>query len=205
MAEGSASGCDCKVGTAIDRFGLDGLDAHLAGEWTDPEGASLRELAAETNRRVLQAALRAAAADPPGEGVDATYRLLAGEAGSEGARVAVRNRLERQGVAVDAVESAFVSHATVHSHLRDCLGVSHGAEEPAPEERVDAAERTVGALRSRLEAVTGTTVEQLRDAGVLALSGFDVYVDVNVACRECGRYYSVAELLSSRGCECQQE
>jgi len=205
MAEGSASGCDCKVGRAIDRFGLEGLDAHLVAEWTDPEGASLRELAAETNRRILRAALRAAAAEPPGEGVAATHRLLAGEAGSEGARVAVRNRLERQGVAVEAVESAFVSHATVHSHLRDCLGASPGAEAPAPEERVTGAERTVGALRSRLEAVTDTTVEQLREAGVLALAGFDVYVDVNVACRECGRYYSVTELLSSRGCECQRE
>lgn len=205
MAEGSASGCDCKVGTAVERFGLDGLDAYLAAEWTDPEGASLRDLAAETNRRTLRAALRAAAADPPGEGIDATYRLLAGDTGSEGARVAVRNRLERQGVAVDAVESAFVSHATVHSHLRDCLGVSHGAQEPAPAERVAAAERTVGALRSRLEAVTGTTVEQLRDAGVLALPGFDVYVDVNVACRDCGRYHSVTDLLAARGCDCQRE
>lgn len=200
-----ADGCDCKVGTAVERFGLDGLDAHLAEEWTDPDGGSLRELAAETNRRILRSALRAAAADPPGEGVGATYRLLAGETGSEGGRVAVRNRLERQGVAVDAVESAFVSHATVHSHLRDCLGVSHAVEKPAPDERVETAERTLGALRSRLEAVTETTVDQLRDAGVLALPAFDVYVDVNVACRECGRYHSVTDLLAARGCDCRQE
>jgi hypothetical protein len=197
------SRCDCKIGTAIERFGLTELNDDLIDAWTGTEkGASLRDLEREINRRVLSAALRAAAVDPPEGSVEATYRVLT-EDDSGGGRVAIRNRLDRQGVDIDAVEDAFVSHQTVHNHLRGCLDVSHDSESPTPEERLDTGRQTVTALRSRLEAVTETVVDQLRRADVLSLPPFDVYVDVNVACRECGRYHSIEELLSTRGCACR--
>lgn len=199
----SNSQCNCKIGTAIERFALTELNGDLIDAWTE-EGASLRDLEHEVNRRVLSAALRAAAVDPPKGSVEATYRVLT-EDDSGGGRVAVRNRLDRQGVDIDTVKDAFVSHQTVHNHLRRCLGVSHDAGSPTPEERLDTSRQTVTALRSRLEAVTETVVDQLRHADVLSLPAFDVYVDVNVACRECGRYHSIDELLSTRGCACRDD
>lgn len=197
--------CNCKIGTAIDRFGLTDLNADLIEEWTaSDDGASLRDLEDEVNRRVLSAALQAAAVEPPEGSVEATYRVLRDD-DSGGGRVALRNRLDRQGIDIDAVEKAFVSYQTVHNHLRECLGVSYEAESPDPEERLQKGQRTVTALRSRLEAVTGTVIDQLRRADVLALPEFDVYVDVNVACRDCGRYHSVKELFSAGGCACRDD
>lgn len=197
--------CNCKIGTAIDRFGLTDLNADLIEEWTGSDGGgSLRDLEHEVNRRVLSAALKAAAVEPPEGSVEATYRVLR-EDDSGGGRVALRNRLDRRGIDIDALEEAFVSYQTVHNHLRECLGVSYESESPDPEERIEKGHRTVTALRYRLEAVTGTVIDQLRRSDVLALPEFDVYVDVNVACRDCGRYHSIEELLSAGGCACRDD
>jgi hypothetical protein len=199
---GAGEVCDCKVGRVADRYGLSDLDGELRTRWTGDgrEKHSLRALERYLNRRVLAAVLRSAGVDTLEGEVENLYALLADDDTSEGVRVEARRRLERNGVDPEAVERDFVSHQSVHTHLQECLGVDH---DPGEGPSIEQGSSTVYALRSRTEAVTTSTLERLRDSGELDLDGFDVYVDVRVACEECGRFHELGGLFEAGGCKCQ--
>lgn len=192
-----------KVARVIDRYGLDGLGDELAALWTGGNGErqSLRELEDLVNRRVLAAAMRQAGMDPfPGE-TESLYGVLNGEAG-EGARVEATARLERQGVPVEQVRTDFVSHQSIHTYLTDERGVAYDPGRADDGERRRQSRETIASLRSRTAAVTQGTIETLRKADVLAVDGFEVLVDVRVACDECGRTHDAVELIERGGCSC---
>ena len=176
----AADACDCKVGRVADLYGLSDLDRELRTRWTGDgrEKHSLRELERYLNRRVLAAALRSAGVDTLQGEVENLYGLLTGDDASEGVRVEARRRLERDGVDPESVEDDFVSHQTIHTHLRECLDVDH-------------------------DPGGGASLERLRDGGELDMDGFDVYVDVRVACEACGRFHEIGSLFENGGCECQ--
>ena len=179
--------CSCKVGRVAERWGE----------------KSLRDLERYVNERLLGAAMRDAGMELLDGEVENFYDLLVGDETSEGVRVEARKRLERADVDVESVKSDFVSHQSVHTHLRDCLDTTY-EDQRDDEDRIESAEDTVFALQNRTAAVTDGTLAQLRDADAVALGEFDVFVDVNVTCRECGRNLDVATLLDRGGCECQQ-
>ncbi|WP_435320549.1 rod-determining factor RdfA [Haloarchaeobius sp. TZWSO28] len=194
--------CDCKVGRVADEFDLAGVHESLADRWVrDRDDYSLRELARYFDERVLTAAMRAAGEDPLGHEVASTYEALTDDAVSSGERIQVENRLSRAGIDVDALRDAFVSHQSVHTHLRECLDVEK--ETGADGDPTDRAKDTLFALQSRTEAVTESTVSSLASSS-LALDDFDVLVSVSVTCGECGRSYQVGDLLDRGGCTCKQ-
>lgn len=202
---GEGTTCGCKVGEAIDAYGLGGLNADLRRDWTGPpdERYSVRELTARFNRAVLRAAMEAAGMSVLEGEVSNLYRLLTDGETSEDTRTRARRRLEREGVDVAGALDATVSHQTMYRHLRNCLDAE--ASDATPDA---SRERTQGHLRSlqqRVVAVTESALSSLRSKGVLALAEFDVLVDVSVICGECGRDYEVGALLAQGGCECQRE
>ncbi|AQL44829.1 hypothetical protein BV210_19410 (plasmid) [Halorientalis sp. IM1011] len=198
--------CQCKVGRGVEDFGLDGIHDDLVRRWCGDgrERQSLRELATYFNRRLLGSAVESADEAPLSGEVSNLYRLLTDDDVSSGVRTQTRRRLETAGVPVEAVESAFVSHQTVHTHLTECLGVSRETEADDPESRRRADRDRIRALQSRTEAVTTDALERLRDSEALALADFDVLVDVTVLCDECGRQHDVGSLLDRGGCDCQE-
>lgn len=196
----------CKLGRAVEKYALDGLDDDLRHSWTTDgeESASLRELERRVNRRMLETALDRADVRPLDGDAASLYRVVADAEGvSESRRLEVVRRLEREGVDVDALEGDFVSHQTVYNHLRDCLDVERDTER-TPEEQLDRGVSTVRALQSRTETVTEQTVDRLRRNGLLDVGEFDVIADVQVICDECGRTHSVDSLVDAGGCECQR-
>lgn len=194
----------CKLGRNVTQYDLGPLNRELEVRWRGDsvEKHSLRELAEYVNRRVLERALGAAGVRPVDGEVENLYRLLVGGDVSEGRRREAERRLEREGVPVDHVRNAFVSHQSVYTHLRDCLGVSY-ERETDESERVERRASALFALQNRAETVTVETLEHLREADLIAIDGFDVLVDVRVACDGCGRYHEVDDLLENRGCDCQ--
>jgi hypothetical protein len=203
--DGDAS-CDCKVGRVLSARGLEELDEELAARWAGEDGgASLRELEAFLNRRVLAAAMREAGMSPLDGEAENAHRILTDDEVSSGVRTELRRRLERAGVDIEGVESQFVSHQTIHTHLRGCRGLSTPTTERTPAERREAAADTVAALGSRTEAVTRGALERLREDDAISLDGFDVLIDVSVTCDSCGRVTPVRRLLVDGGCACQTE
>lgn len=192
--------CTCKVGRVAAAWDLT-VDAELAERWTGEDRQSTRDLAAWFNRQLLRSALVEAGV-PAKDGEVATYyRLLTDDDVTSGDRIETRRELQREGVAVEELETAFVSHQTIHTHLTECLDAS--LSEPTPEERIEDAATTLGQLQSRTEAVTADTVERLADHGALDIGGTDVFVSVQVSCPECSHQYSVRELLDRGGCHCE--
>lgn len=204
-----ALACDCKVGRAAERYGLDDLDAALLARHDD--GASLRDLADYVNRRVLRAAIERADGELLEEGeplfgaldddevVETVYAALADDDVAAERRARVRTRLSQASVDVDAAEAHWVTHPTVRAHLRECLEVDTSST-PAlsTEEGLDTVEWAV----ARCTGVVEQTLRRLRSAGRLAVTEPEIDVSVRVTCAACGSTYAPAELLSAGRCDC---
>lgn len=205
MGVDADDGADNKVERVIRKWGLEGLGEDLERRWLGDgaEQQSLRDLADHFNRRVLERALEDANVVTLEGELDNTYDLLTSDDVTEGSRTQARNRLEREGVDVDAVLGDFVSHYAVHTYLREHRGVEYPSadDEDQREKSVD----TIRRLTSRLTAVTRRNVENLRSTERLAVGPVDVIADVQVVCEDCGRQYDAVELLERGSCQCRDE
>lgn len=190
----------CKVRRSLEAYGLERMDAELRRLWTGDgdRSHSLRELETRVNERILEAAIREAGADVLEGEVDNYYRLLVDDDVTEGVRTRARRRLEREGVDVERLRSDFVSHQTIHTHLRECLSVTKSRREPSSER----ARENVAALQHRTGAVVENTLERLR-GDELELGSFEVFVNVDVLCNECDSYHDLYDLLDAGGCDCR--
>ncbi|WP_129116652.1 rod-determining factor RdfA [Halegenticoccus tardaugens] len=203
-AERETKACGCKVGRLIERYGLTDLNDELRRRWTGTgtERRSLRELERNVNIRVLDSAIAASESPMTGENVEAMYRFLTDDGISSGRRIEVERRLARAGVNVETTLNDFVSHQTIHSHLRGCLGASCGGE-LSDSERLEKAGKTVFSMQNRTKIIASETIQRLTDADTVSLPDFEVFVEIQVTCEECGRYMTAATLLEQQGCRCQ--
>jgi len=204
LTDGGSTKSRSKVARVIDKYSLEGLDDELVSLWTGQGGErySLRDLESYVNQRILRAAMRDAGMDPLMGEVENLYRILTGGDASEGARIEAIARLDREGVDVDQVDDDFVSHQSIHTYLKQDLDASYERSESV-EERIERGRDTILSLQNRTEAVTRGTLESLRNSDTVAIDEFDVFVDIRVACDDCGRYHEIDELLEQGGCECQ--
>jgi hypothetical protein len=195
--------CECKVGRGIDAFGLS-LDEELERRWTgdDREELSLRDLADFYNQRLLRAAMRSAGMDVLEGEVANTYRLLTDDDVSSGMQTQVRNRLESASIDVGDLESHFVSHQTIYTHLTDCLDVSKSSAPSSDADRREKELNRIRTLQNRSKVVTEDAIERLRKNETLSIAEFDVFVELSVMCRDCGSQYELGALFEHGGCEC---
>lgn len=193
-----------KVARVIEEYGLAGLGAELERRWLgeDGEPTSLRDLETSFNRRLLEAALSDAGESLLEGEADNLYRLLTANDVSAGMRTQAETRLEAAGLDPEAVRSDFVSHQAIHTYLRKYREVER-PDESDDADRLASSRETVQRLRSRLQAVSENSLQSLADTDRLELEGFDVIVDVQVICRECGRQTEIGDLLDAGGCRCQ--
>jgi hypothetical protein len=199
--------CSCKVDRTADKYGLEGIHQKLEQRWVRPDDPdSLRELATEFNELVLRSAMLAAGTNPIDGETTNLYRLLTGESVSRSDRIRAVNRLEREGVDIEAVEDDFVSHQTIYRHLRQCLQAEResATERSDMSHQIEMSDDRIQSLRNRTAAVAEDTVERLRDKGALDVDDFSVYVGVTFTCMECGSTYEASDLLENRGCACMQ-
>lgn len=192
-----------KVGTVIQRYSLNGMAEKLERRWlgVDGDSHSLRDLAVYFNTELLRSVLEDADYRHAGD-VDTIYNQLTGDDVSRGEQTRLQKQLERAGVDIETLQQDFVTHQAIHTFLTKGRGVE---KETGVDDRVETARGTLNRLRSRLVAVSETTLSRLADADVIALGSFDILVDIRVHCTDCGTHKSLSELLSDRGCECDTE
>lgn len=202
-AESGTDPC-CKIGRLVQEYDLGGFEQTLERRWTGREGdsASLRELQRAVNRRLLTKALTDAGVPPVDGEAENFRRILDGSEVSESRRVDARRRLESEGVDVGALVADFVSHQTVYNHLRSCRGVE-APDDRAGGDRVSQVKSRVFGLQRRTELVTEQGLTQLAANGSLSHGEFDVVVDVQAVCAECGRSHDIDSLLDRGGCGCE--
>jgi hypothetical protein len=193
-----------KVGTVLSSYDLLDLHAELPAMWLGETGEakSLRDLADEINIAVLRRAMERAGTDPlEGEAANA-YRLLTGDDVSAGVRTQQRNRLEREGVAVDELDGDFVTHQAVYTYLTKGLGVSKDTTDNT--DPLEKHEQRIQRLRSRTEAVTESSLSELDNADEITLVSCDTNVDIRIYCQDCQTQYDLTDLLRAGGCNCEK-
>ena len=196
--------CTCKVGRVMGEFGLTDLNDELVTrrKGTAGDEASLRDLTGFFNRAVLRRAIENAGESPLQGEVENIYRLLTDDDVSSGMRVRARKRLERDGVDVEAVEDSVISHPTMGTHLKDCLGVQRSE---TAENRVENARERIFKMQTRAERVIESALQGLVRAGYLAGGSLAVSVDLQVSCEECGAHAGVARFIEREGCDCEPD
>lgn len=206
VAVESNDGCGCKVERVAERYELTRIDDALVTRWLGEgsERYSLRRLETYVNERILESAIADSTMTVLDGDVAHLYERLTDGSVSAGQRAETENYLKRAGVNVERVRNDFVSHQTVHTHLRECLGTTRERTRD-PESRVEKANQTVLALQNRMRLVTEETIGRLTQADILSLDSFDVYVDTTVVCGDCDRPLPFSELLERGGCRCRTD
>lgn len=173
-------------------------------------GESYRSLAQYLNVRVIEAALdradvtsgRSVHAALIGENVaKAVYEVLRTDSESDIRRAELRARLTEAGIDIDHLESAFVSHVTVRSHLQDCVSVDVDSSPPSFEQTVN----TIQWARTRASNVIQSTLDRAVDAGQLQTGDLEADLFVRVTCDDCGETFYLTELLEERTCSCHEK
>lgn len=202
--ENSESRPSSKVARLIDAYGLDQeFGAELEELWTadNDQRESLRSLADRFNKQLLRSALVDAGQSVIDGEVANLYRLLTDEEVSSGTRLEARRRLERQDVAVEQLLNDFVSYQAIRYYLTEYRSAEY---DQATNDPVDTTREQVTRLQSRLRSVAESRLDSLRRDGPLVLGEYRVFVDVDVLCEDCDTQYSIGDLLSRGGCECER-
>jgi hypothetical protein len=194
-----------KVARLIEEYDLDGLGADLEARWTGDgiDRMSLRDLAEFFNKRLLEQVLMDVGMSTLESDLDATYEHLTGEDASTGVRTEARSRLERNGIDTEALESDFVTYQAIRSYLKEWRSAEY--EQVSDAEKLEKDLETIQRLLTRTHSVAEHRVELLRDTDRLALERFEMLLDAQVLCQECGTQYSLPELFDQSGCDCIQE
>lgn len=188
-----------KVQAVIEKYDIS-LD--LVSRWNgnEEERLSLRELATELNKRILEAVLESNDVMATQRDIEQIYEALAGEQ-SKAEAVQKRRDLERQGVAVDELESDFVTHQSVHSYLTEVEGETYSQRDP--QEQLRSAVESINRLENRTKAVSESVIERFAKMDAVTVGDTEVYVEARVYCSDCGRELRVTELLENGGCGCE--
>ncbi|MFU1779830.1 rod-determining factor RdfA [Haloarcula japonica] len=194
-----------KVARLIDEYELDGLGAEMEARWTGDgeERMSLRDLAEFFNKRLLERALVDAGLSALESDVESTYENLTGDDISTGVRTDTVNRLERNGVDVDRLETDFITYQAIRSYLKEWRGAEY--QGLSDDEKIEKDLESIQRLLTRTLSVTDQRIEKLRDTGRIDIEDFEVFLDAQVLCQSCGSQYAVAEFFDQGGCECQQD
>lgn len=192
-----------KVLRLIEEYGLDGMGDRLERRWTasGDERMSLRDLADEFNRELLQTSMKEAGMQPLDGNVENLYRLLTDDGVSGADRTRAERRLSREGVDVEKLSQEFVTYQAIRTYLTDHRGVSYTADTGSQSE---SEKERIQRLRGRVRTVTDSKLEQLRQNGDVDLGSFRTLVEVNVLCEDCGTQYDVETLLDEGCCDCTE-
>lgn len=193
-----------KVARLISEYDLDGLGDELEVRWTGDgvERTSLRDLADYFNEQLLERVLIDAGLSALDSDVASTYRNLTDEDVSTGIRTDARTRLENNGVDLDSLESDFVSYQAIRSYLTEYRDAEY--RRLSDEEKVEKDLQSIQRLMTRTLSVTEERIEKLSQTDRIDAGSFEVLLDVQVLCGECGRQYAISEFLDERGCDCRR-
>lgn len=191
-----------KVERVIDAYDLEGLGDRLEREWVGDgtERTSLRDLATEFNVEVLRAALSAAGESTIESDVESTYHTLSDDDVPRSDEIRKRRELERAGLEVEDVLSDFVTHQAIHTYLTNVREAELTRDDG---DRIERKKETIQRLASRTQVVTDSTLEELSRADLLSDREYETFVNVRAVCNNCGTDYTIDELISQGGCDCE--
>lgn len=206
LADGGSREYCCKVARVARDYGLTDLDDELIHRRSDRD-ASLRELAAYVNDRLISEVITTADVDITAD--IEQIRTVIRDSARPGRDLSVTEReriatiLDRSDVDIDSLRQHFVSHETVRTHLNDHLDVDT-SHEPSEASIEDTREMIVS-IRDRDTSIIERALYALRRDDRIESGPVEVTLPVRVTCSACGRMHSVDEFLDKRGCTCSDD
>lgn len=204
-SDGSDKPPCCKVQRTAFKFDSRELLSELSTK--RKAGDSFREIAAYFNQEIVARALDDAdieqdrtlhAALTGDEIAEDVYDVLRRNSSSDIQRAEVRARLSDVGIDVSMLESAFVSHVTIRSHLQNCVEVTPDESLPPFDQVIN----TTQGARSRAVNVIQSTIDRGVKNGQIQTGDLEVDISVQMSCQDCGDTFYLAELLDQRRCSC---
>jgi hypothetical protein len=194
-----------KVAKLIDQYDLVGLGGELKMYWmgNGVERMSLRDLAAYFNKRLLEAKMEAEGMSLINNDVDTVYRNLTSDDVSAGIRTDSKNKLSENGIDPKQLNREFVSYPTLRTYLKEYQDAEY--EKLSDQDKIEKDMQTVNRLMTRSQSVATDRIEKLISTDRISYSNFEVFVNMNVLCQDCGTQYSVDEYLQVGGCDCSLE
>lgn len=191
-----------KVARLIAEYELTDIATELEYAWeaTGDAHRSLRDLADDFNKRLLEQYLTETGQQTLEREIETLYTLLTADDVSEGDRIRVRRQLEQQGINVDQLVDEFVSYQTMRRYLKDYRGATYT---PEKKDQIKTELQNLQQLRGRVGTVTEGKLRNLQKTSRISLGEFRVTIDVRVYCKDCETQYSASELLNRGGCECE--
>jgi DNA-binding transcriptional ArsR family regulator len=185
----------------LSEWEMEGYEPRMLEEWKGERGArkGYRTLAREIDIRLLRREMDRAGVTTLADEAESRYDRLTGD--DETVARETRELLRNEGVPIDALESDFVSYATVRTHLRECLDAEYEAE-PSSGRWVEESIRIAkGTAQSKVEEAVKALVN--RD-DLEAGGNVDVEIDVMVTCTACQSRIPIDRAIR-RGavCSCQ--
>jgi len=194
-----------KVAKLLDQYELAGLGSELKMYWTG-EGVdrmSLRDLAEYFNKKLLEAKMEKAGMSLINNDVETIYRNLTSDTVSAGTRTDSENKLSANGIDPEKLEQEYVSYPTVRTYLREYQDAEY--DQLSAEEKIEKDRQMIDRLMTRSQSVATDRIEKLISTGRISSSNFEVFVNIDVLCQDCGTQYPIGEYLELGGCDCSQE
>lgn len=190
-----------KVADVIEKYDLAGMGETLEAKWTGDGGerTSLRDLADELNRAILESAIDDANGSVTSIDIAGIYHTLSETDAADASRIRQQRNLERQGVDIEDVLSDFVTHQTVHTFLTEHRNAEF---DDHTEDIVEKKTQTIERLSSRASAVSESSLQTLINAGEITDREYRALVDIRIVCSECGSSYTITTLIEQGGCSC---
>lgn len=203
MEQSSTNRPSSKVARLIDEYDLNGLGAELEARWTrDDDRMSLRDLADFFNKRLLEQTLTDAGMNAVESNIETSYEHLTNDDVSTGVRTDTRNRLEQNGVDVEQLETDFVTYQAIRSFLKEWRDAEY--QNPSDEEKLEKDLEAIQRLLTRTYSIIDDRLSKLETTNRLALGDFEILLDAQILCHECGTQSTVSELFEQGGCKCQK-
>lgn len=181
----------CKVGRAIQRYGLDrgnGVTVDeelLTTRWTGSDGGEAlgyRRLAEWFNRQLLRQAYRDAGTNDDSFRVNSEFEALS--SGDVITQESARDRVEDAGIDADELMRSFVSWSTMGRHLTDCLNATKDTTQAVTDWERNSVDIAQNVLEGKLEKA----IRSLTNKGELQDGANSrVTVSVKIGCTHCPR------------------
>lgn len=202
MTEGNSRGN--KVERVIERWNLPDLGDELERRWLGHgrDDHSLRELTEYFNKKILTEALTESGTVPLEGEIENFYELLTSEDVTKSDTLQAEQRLTQMGVDPDELSEDFISHQTMYRYLKNARNVQKQREQQPIEDVIETSRRTSIRLTNRLKSVVQKNLETLNRRNGFHIGDFDVYVDIQIVCSDCGTSRNLEQILEQSGCEC---
>jgi hypothetical protein len=199
----------CKVDALIAEHGLTAprsdyksVDDYLANRWTGADGRTAvgyKKLTTWFNKRVLKSIYEEHGRSTVSVHLEQEYDIIVNEDNIQRAELAAD--LKGDGIDIDEVRKAVVSHGTIRNHLKSCLGVEKDTES-GTKSTSNPRKKTINSAKQMAASKTEKILPELGEETVPLADKAEIDVEIRLQCHKCDTRVPIEDAIN-RGYICK--